>query len=76
MKCKYNQIYILCPKKYASGGPDALHQLSFYLNEIGFDNVYMIYTDLLKMKKALILIILGIKLRVLVLMRLLILKNR
>ena len=53
MKCKYDQIYILCPKKYASGGPDALHQLSYYINRIGFKSVYMAYTDLKKGEEGL-----------------------
>lgn len=46
MKCNYKRIYILCPKKYASGGPDALHQLAYYIKKIGFKDVYMVYTDL------------------------------
>ncbi|WP_045798006.1 hypothetical protein [Streptococcus equinus] len=53
MKCKYDQIYIICPKKYASGGPDALHQLSYYINRIGFKSVYMVYTDLKKGEEGL-----------------------
>lgn len=46
MKAKYNNIYILCPKKYASGGPEALHQLSYYMMKSGLKNVYMVYTNL------------------------------
>lgn len=53
MKCKYEQIYILCPKKYASGGPDALHQLCYYIKKIGFKNVYMVYVDLMNNENGL-----------------------
>jgi len=28
-------VYVLCPANYVTGGPDALHQIVFYLNKIG-----------------------------------------
>lgn len=31
------KIYIVCPPKIATGGPEALHQLGFILNQLGFD---------------------------------------
>ncbi len=41
--CKADcKIYIFCPSGYASGGPEALHQLGHQLNLLGF-NAYMYY---------------------------------
>lgn len=31
------KIFIVCPPKIATGGPEALHQLGFVLNQLGFD---------------------------------------
>jgi len=36
------KIYIYCPAGYATGGPEALHQLAYHLNNLGF-NAYMYY---------------------------------
>lgn len=36
-------IYILCPPNLATGGPEALHQLGFILNQLGF-NAKMLYS--------------------------------
>jgi hypothetical protein len=36
------KIYIFCPAGNATGGPEALHQLSYHLNELGF-NAFMFY---------------------------------
>lgn len=36
-------IYIICPPKIATGGPEALHQLGFILNQLGF-NAHMLYS--------------------------------
>ena len=43
---KYSKIYVFCPNDAVTGGPDALHQLVFYLNEIGCEAqiVYYAYT--------------------------------
>lgn len=35
-------VYVLCPANYVTGGPDALHQIVFYLNEIGV-NAKIVY---------------------------------
>ena len=32
-----NKIYVLCPANIVTWGPDALHQIVFYLNKIGYD---------------------------------------
>ena len=32
---KYSHVYILCPPNSITGGPDALHQMAYYLNRIG-----------------------------------------
>lgn len=61
MKSRYNKIYILCPANCVTGGPDALHQIVFYLNRLGINSTiayvanadckieipipYRIYTD-------------------------------
>jgi hypothetical protein len=31
------KIYIICPPNKATGGPEALHQLGYILNQLGFD---------------------------------------
>lgn len=36
-------IYILCPPKKATGGPEALHQLGYILNSLGY-NAKMLYS--------------------------------
>lgn len=46
MKSIYNNIYILCPKKYTSGGPEALHQLAYYLS-LNFESVFISYFNAL-----------------------------
>lgn len=28
-------VYVICPEKLVTGGPDALHQMVFYLNDVG-----------------------------------------
>ncbi len=38
-----NEIYIVCPPSKATGGPEALHQLGYVLNQLGF-NVKMLYS--------------------------------
>lgn len=38
------KIYIICPPKIATGGPEALHQLGFILNQLGF-NAKMLYSN-------------------------------
>ena len=37
LKTKYEKIFVYCPAHTVTGGPDALHQLTFYLNLIGCD---------------------------------------
>lgn len=37
LKNKCKKIYVMCPANYASGGPDALHQMVFYLRRMGFE---------------------------------------
>lgn len=32
---KFEHIYVFCPNDYVSGGPDALHQIVYYLKQIG-----------------------------------------
>ena len=32
---KFGKIYVLCPGNTVTGGPDALHQMVYYLNKIG-----------------------------------------
>jgi len=41
---KTSKIIIFCPPKKFTGGPEALHQLSNQLIELGLGNVYMRYT--------------------------------
>lgn len=49
---KYKKVYVFCPDSAVSGGPEALHQMVFYLNEIGVDAslVYFGKTPKEKMK--------------------------
>lgn len=44
---KSKKIYVFCPNDFVTGGPDALHQIVFYLNQAGFDAeiVYYAYTN-------------------------------
>jgi len=46
MNSKFSNVYILCPRKYTSGGPEALHQLAYYLDSIGI-NVFICYFNAL-----------------------------
>jgi hypothetical protein len=39
------KIYVLCPYGLVTGGPDALHQLVYYLNNEGYD-ASIVYTDI------------------------------
>ncbi|MDR0832564.1 MAG: hypothetical protein LBM99_06690 [Bacillales bacterium] len=41
---KKKKIFIICPKNRRTGGPEALHQLSYYLNSIG-NSSYIVYYD-------------------------------
>lgn len=34
---KFKKIYVFCPNDFVSGGPDALHQLVYYLKALGCD---------------------------------------
>ena len=38
-------VYVLCPANYVTGGPDALHQMVFYLNKIGVDAKIVYVTE-------------------------------
>ena len=38
-------IYVICPYGLVTGGPDALHQMVYYLNNNGF-NAYIVYSDI------------------------------
>lgn len=43
IECKPgSKIYIFCPAGYATGGPEALHQLGYHLRLLGF-NAFMYY---------------------------------
>ena len=37
------KIYVFCPNDFVTGGPDALHQMVYYLNEIGCDAEIVYY---------------------------------
>lgn len=37
------RIYVFCPNDFVTGGPDALHQIVYYLNEIGLDATIVYY---------------------------------
>lgn len=41
---KYKNIYVFCPANTITGGPDALHQITFYLNKIGCNAKIVYYT--------------------------------
>jgi len=38
------KIYVFCPGGYATGGPEALHQLAHHLNKLGFDACMYYYS--------------------------------
>lgn len=40
---KFKKIYVFCPNDFVSGGPDALHQLVYYLNQLGLDAEIVYY---------------------------------
>lgn len=40
-----NKIYVICPYGLITGGPDALHQMVYYLNNNGF-NSQIVYSDI------------------------------
>ena len=42
-------IYVFCPSYIVSGGPEALHQMVYYLNKIGAD-ACLVYCDLFSKK--------------------------
>src|ERR1035437_2655135 len=42
MKSTAKEIYIFCPANQETGGPDALHQLRYYMEKVHL-NAYMIY---------------------------------
>lgn len=41
---KYKKIFVYCPAFAVTGGPDALHQLTYYLNKIGCDAEIVYFT--------------------------------
>lgn len=45
VELKYGFVYVLCPANYVTGGPDALHQMVFYLNKIGVNAKIVYVTD-------------------------------
>jgi len=49
-KEKYNQIYVFCPYGVITGGPDALHQIVYYLNDLGI-TAHIVYYDIVSRKK-------------------------
>lgn len=40
-----NKIYVICPYGLVTGGPDALHQMVYYLNNNGYD-ANIVYSDI------------------------------
>lgn len=40
---KYKEIFILCPENFVSGGPDALHQLQYYMRQVGVKSKIVYY---------------------------------
>lgn len=42
MIMKFKKIYVFCPNDIVTGGPDALHQIVYYLKEIGL-NAEIVY---------------------------------
>ena len=47
---KYKNIYVVCPYGLVTGGPDALHQLVYYLNENAIKS-HLVYCDINKKNK-------------------------
>ncbi len=47
---RFRCIYILCPEKKVTGGTEALHQLRYYLELVGF-NSYIVYYDSINKNK-------------------------
>lgn len=43
-KAETGSVYIFCYPEYTSGGPEALHQLRYYMEQQGID-AWMVYTD-------------------------------
>lgn len=41
---KYKNIYVICPANSVTGGPDALHQMVYYLNEMHL-NAKIVYVS-------------------------------
>lgn len=39
----FKKIYVFCPNDFVTGGPDALHQIVYYLNQIGLDATIVYY---------------------------------
>lgn len=39
------KVYVICPYGLITGGPDALHQMVYYLNEIGIE-AKLVYSDI------------------------------
>lgn len=37
------KIYVFCPNDFVTGGPDALHQIVYYLNQIGLEAIIVYY---------------------------------
>lgn len=42
---KFKNIYVICPYGLVTGGPDALHQLVYYMKNIGL-NANIVYSDI------------------------------
>lgn len=40
-----NKIYVICPYGLVTGGPDALHQIVYYLNKLNL-NAFIVYSDI------------------------------
>ena len=47
----YSKVYVLCPYGLVTGGPDALHQMVYYMNDLGFD-AHIVYCDIKKRNRA------------------------
>ena len=50
MKKNDSIIYVLCPANYVTGGPDALHQMVYYLNQNGA-HAKIVYTSIFSQEK-------------------------
>lgn len=37
------KVYVFCPNDFVTGGPDALHQIAYYMNQIGLDATIVYY---------------------------------